>query len=511
MSTRPQRAVLQPDGGSATDKETTMPLTPAESAAEGDIRSLFPPGFLWGTATAAYQVEGRWQADGKGLSVWDVYTNVDRMAAGGETANIALNMYDRAQYLQDIALLAGLGVNAYRFSINWPRILPDGTGAPNPAGIAYYRRLVADLKAAGIEPLVTLYHWELPQALAERGGWANREVVDWFRHYAGVVFDSLGQDVKLFLALNEPSTDLGFTVYAKQCRETPRREPVPLTPLPPAAFSWFPGARMVHHQQLAAAAAIEEYRKRSLPGRIAAVAMLLIPALPASGSEADAKAAWLADGLMNRIYLDPMLKGAYPDDVASTLRAVGAELPIESGDMEFIARNRADYLGVNFYSGFSFAADPAAGDNWGLRMTTPVSPADPYNGPVRPDLFTAGLLRVKADYGNPPMMITENGTGFAGDDELVDGQVNDARRSDYLIRHVAALGEAIRQGADVQGYFHWSSHDNFEWISGFGRRFGLIYVDFPGQQRIPKRSAAVYRALIGSGGVLSKGHRNGET
>src|SRR5262245_59865161 len=249
-----------------------MSVSAADSVVGQAARSPFPEGFLWGAATAAYQVEGGWQADGKGLSVWDVYTNVDRMAAGGETGNVALNMYDRAQMRAAIALLTGLGINADRFPVNWPRILPDGVGSPNSAGIAYYRGLIADLKAAGIEPLVTLYHWELPQALAERGGWANREIVDWFRHYAGVVFDSLGSDVKLFLALNEPSTDLGFTVYAKQFRETPRREAVPLTPLPPAAFTWFPGARMVHHQHLAAAAAIEEYRKRSLSGRIAAVA-----------------------------------------------------------------------------------------------------------------------------------------------------------------------------------------------------------------------------------------------
>jgi beta-glucosidase len=479
-----------------------MPPSAADSVANEAPHQPFPPDFLWGVATAAYQVEGGCQADGKGLSVWDVYTNTDRMAAGGETANAALNMYDRAQMRGDIALLKDLGVNAYRFSINWPRILPDGVGTPNPAGIDYYRWLIAELKAAGIEPLVTLYHWELPQALAERGGWANREIVDCFRHYAGVVFDSLGSDVQLFLALNEPSTDLGFTVYAKQFRETPRRDPVPLTPLPPAAFTWFPGARMVHYQQLAAAAAIEEYRRRNLSGRIAAVATLLIPALPASDSDADARAAWLADGLMNRIYLDPMLKGAYPEDVLAALRGAGAELPIEPGDMDLIARNRGDLLGVNFYSGFSFAADPAATDNWGLRMTTPASSVDAYNGQSRPDLFTAGLLRLKADYANPPMIVTENGTGYAGDDELVGGEVHDARRTDYLVRHVAALGEAIRQGADVQGYFHWSSHDNFEWISGYGRRFGLIYVDFATQRRIPKRSAGVYRALIANRGAL---------
>ena len=465
-----------------------------------EASSPFPAGFLWGAATAAYQVEGGWQADGKGPSVWDVYTNTDRMAANGETANVALNMYDRAQYLADIALLRELGVNAYRFSLNWPRILPDGTGTPNPHGIAYYRRLIADLKAAGIEPLVTLYHWELPQALAERGGWANRAVVDWFRHYAGVVFDSLGADVKLFLALNEPSTDLGFTAYARQFRETMRREPVSLTPLPPWAFTWFLGARMVHHQHLAAAAAIEEYRKRSLPGRIAAVAMLLIPALPATGGAADRQAARLADGLMNRIYLDPMLKGTYPEDVVAALSAAGAELPIEPGDMDRIARNRADFLGVNFYSGFPFAADPAATDNWGLRMTWERSPTDPFNGPMRPDLFTAGLLRLKDDYGNPPMMITENGAGFPGDDALADGQVRDAKRTDYLVRHLAALGDAIRQGADVQGYFHWSSHDNFEWIAGYGRRFGLIYVDFATQKRTLKESARVYRTIIDNGG-----------
>jgi beta-glucosidase len=469
----------------------------------------FPKGFLWGTATAAHQVEGGWQADGKGPSVWDVYTNTDRMAANGETANVALNMYDRAQYLQDIALLKQLGVNAYRFSLNWPRILPDGTGTPNPHGIAYYRQLIADLKCAGIEPLVTLYHWELPQALADRGGWANRAVVDWFRHYAGIVFDSLGTDVKLFLALNEPSTDLGFTAYAKQFRETSKREPVPLTPLPPWAFTWFPGARMVHHQHLAAAAAVQEYRRRGLPGRIAAVAMLLIPALPASDSAADRQAATLADGLMNRIYLDPMLRGTYPGDVVAALSAVGAELPIEPGDMDFIARQKADFLGVNFYSGFPFAADPAATDNWGLRMTWERSPVDPFNGPVRPDLFTAGLLRLKDDYGNPPMMITENGAGFPGDDALADGRVMDAKRTDYLVRHVVALGDAIRQGADVQGYFHWSSHDNFEWIAGYGRRFGLIHVDFATQTRTLKQSAGVYRAIIDNGGRTPPDHRNG--
>jgi beta-glucosidase len=469
------------------------------SAHGASPRTGFPEGFRWGVATAAYQVEGGWKADGKGLSVWDVYTNTDRMAAGGETANAALNMYDPAQMREDIALLKVLGVNAYRFSINWPRILPDGVGVPNRAGIAYYQRLIGDLKAAGIEPLVTLYHWELPQALADKGGWANRAIVEWFRYYAGVVFDGLGSDVRLFLALNEPSTDMGFTVFAKQFRETARREPVSLMPLPPRAFTWFPGARMVHHQHLAAAAAIEEYRKRNLPGRIAAVAMLLIPALPASDIEADRKAAVLADGLMNRIYLDPMLRGTYPEDVVAALRNVGAALPVEPGDMEFVARNKADFLGVNFYSGFPFSADAAATDNWGVRMTYQASAADSCNGPTRPDLFTAGLVRLKQDYGNPPMMVTENGASFSGDDALVDGEVKDAKRTDYLVRHVAALREAIRQGADVRGYFHWSSHDNFEWISGTSRRFGLIHVDFATQRRTPKMSAAVYRALITDG------------
>jgi beta-glucosidase len=177
--------------------------------------------------------------------------------------------------------------------------------------------------------------------------------------------------------------------------------------------------------------------------------------------------------------------------------------------MDFIARQEADFLGVNFYSGFPFAADPAATDNWGLRMTWERSPVDPFNGPVRPDLFTAGLLRLKDDYGNPPMMITENGAGFPGDDALADGRVMDAKRTDYLVRHVVALGDAIRQGADVQAYFHWSSHDNFEWIAGYGRRFGLIHVDFATQTRTLKQSAGVYRAIIDSGGRTPPDHRNG--
>jgi beta-glucosidase len=188
---------------------------------------------------------------------------------------------------------------------------------------------------------------------------------------------------------------------------------------------------------------------------------------------------------------------------------VGGALPVEPGDMETIARNRADFLGVNFYSGFPFAADPAATDNWGLRMTWVPSPADPYNGPSRPDLLTAGLLRLRDEYANPPMMITENGTGVPGDDELADGRVKDDARTEYLVRHVAAVGEAIRQGADVQGYFHWSSHDNFEWISGYGRRFGLIHVDFATQRRTLKQSAGVYRRLIEGQGRLPPEHGGG--
>jgi beta-glucosidase len=237
--------------------------------------------------------------------------------------------------------------------------------------------------------------------------------------------------------------------------------------------------------------------------------MLLIPAEAASDRAADQDAARLADGLMNRIYLDPMLQGTYPQDVVDALARAGALLPIEPGDMDRIGANRGDYLGVNFYSGFPFAADPAGAGNWGLRMTWERSPADPYNGPVRPDLLTAGLLRLARDYASPPMIITENGTGVPGDDDVVDGEVRDTQRVDYLVRHVAALSEAIRGGADVQGYFHWSSHDNFEWISGYGRRFGLIHVDFATQRRLLKESAGVYRALIASGGAPAPGGPRG--
>jgi beta-glucosidase len=449
--------------------------------------------FLWGTASASYQVEGAWQADGKGLSNWDVYTNRDRITEAvigkQETGNVAVNTYSRDQYLSDIGLMREIGANAYRFSISWARILPAGIGKVNAPGLAYYSRLVDDLIAAGIEPVVTLFHWDLPQALQEKGAWGNRESVEWFRNYAKIVIAALGDRVEKFITFNEPFIDLFLMEPAAENIRAGK---------PPQATSLQYGkqAPAMHHWLLANALVTEDFHAGGQKGMIGC-ALPLVPMKPVDpDSAADRAAATLADGIVNRWWLDAAFKGTYPADVIAALQKHNPTFAVPDADMAVIRANPSDFLGVNFYAQAYAREDAAAPLGCGWMDTNPDA-VKAFNGPVRPDELYNLLIRIKSDYGNPPTFITENGAGFGDFDEVLGGgTVKDPLRTDYIRRHIAAALKARADGADLRGYFCWSLLDNFEWLQGYERRFGIVHVDFETQKRTPKQSFHAYRETI---------------
>jgi beta-glucosidase len=449
--------------------------------------------FLWGVASAAYQVEGGWQADGKGPSKWDIYTNRDHVTVPTtgkqETGNVAINQYSRDQYLKDIAMMRELGINAYRFSISWPRILPEGTGRVNQAGVDYYSRLVDDLIANGIKPVVTLYHWDFPWALHEKGGFHNRAVIDWFRAYAGVVFRALGDRVGSFITMNEPFFDLFFMdVIADNARN--QRQPLDIS-----AAQWAAQVPALHNLYLASAAAVGEFRAVGRPGMVG-IALPLSPTIPLDDSNAgDVAAARTWDTFFNRWPLDAALAGTYADDVVATLKKLAPAFSVSDADRAVLAANPVDFLGINFYSPVYCRANtsrPLAVE-WGMNP----DPVPAFNGPVRPDALHGLLMRIHDDYGNPPVIITENGAGFGPADEgVVDGVVSDPLRADYIRRHTEAVLRARSDGADVRGYMEWCLFDNFEWFRGYDTRFGMVHVDFATQKRTPKQSFQAYREII---------------
>jgi beta-glucosidase len=469
--------------------------SPEAEPTEGTIR--FPDDFVWGTASSAYQVEGAWQEDGKGPSVWDTYTNVYGLA-GGETGNVAIDQYHR--YVEDVALMKEMGIQSYRFSVAWTRVLPQGTGEVNPAGLDYYSRLVDELLAAGIEPAITLFHWDLPQALAERGGWHNRESVEWFEEYARVMFEALGDRVPTWITFNEPYIDLfviGGAIGAMLDPETP----AVANPFEMPAEVMAAQAPAAHHLMMAHARAVEAYRELELEGKIG-ITLSISPAYPATDSDEDQAAAHVADGLHNRWFLDPVLKGTYPADILA-LYSEHLDVGIQDGDMEQLAANPVDFLGVNYYSPTRARAAPES-DHFGWERLPNPDEHPAFNGEVYPDGLYDLLVRVDREYGQPLIYITENGAGFGPeDDQLVGGQVNDTLRRDYVKRHLAAAHRAILDGVNLKRYYLWSVFDNFEWIFGFERRFGLVYVNFETQERIWKGSAYDYQSYIRDNGFES--------
>jgi beta-glucosidase len=460
-----------------------------------------PEGFVWGTATSAYQVEGGYDADGKGPSVWDVYTNrggVTELLSGRvQTGNVAVDHYDLDRFRADVALMRELGVDVYRFSIAWSRVIPDGVGPVNEAGLAYYRAVVEELIAAGIEPVVTLFHWDLPHALADQGGFADRRSVDWFADYAEVVFDELGDLVPTFLTLNEPEAYTFLVEPTAQAITTGAPLQIPLPAERHAAL-----AATAHHLLLAHAAAVERYRAAGLEGRIGIV-VNTSPAVAETGDPADAAAADLADELSIGWFLDPLYTGDYPAQALAAIEATGVGPWIRAGDLERIATARPDLLGVNYYAPDFVVADPAS-EHFGIRTLPNPDPIPMLLGPVRPVRLTELLVQLTEDYDRPVLVVTENGASFPGDDEVTNGTVDDALRTDYVERHVDATFDARDAGADVRGYFLWSFVDNFEWFFGYDRRFGTVHVDHTTQLRTPKRSYDTYRRIIETNGATTR-------
>jgi beta-glucosidase len=447
--------------------------------------------FRWGAASAAFQVEGAASADNKGRSIWDVYLDEKHLAGPGVSGREAINFYDRDQYLKDISLMKEMGLTSYRFSISWPRIIPDGLGPVNPAAVAHYRQFIADLKASGIQPMVTLYHWDMPESLAAAGGWENRESIHWFAHYADVIFANFHDMVDLYVLVNEPLIERDFTTAAQ---ERLAGRPGPLELIPNKAYL-AASLKTYNHILLASAAAKRSFSGKGYKGELG-IAVPLFPILTSpNADEADKAAAKIADGLFNRWFLDAMFKGSYPQDILQLSRQMKLDTDIQPGDAASIQEAHMDYLGVNYYAPLFIRRAKGAVGPYAPEVYVPEGTDTAFNGPVRPDQFKALLDRIRTEYGNPPVYITENGAGFPGDDILINGSVADVRRCRYIVQHVEAMRQAMADGADVRGYHVWSSHDNLEWFSGYGGRFGLIYVDFDTQERVPKLSSKVYAKL----------------
>ncbi len=478
---------------------TSTELSSAPAAAVTN-RLTFPDGFVWGTATAAYQIEGAVAEDGRTPSIWDTFSHTPGKVAGGDTGDVADDHYHR--YASDIALMAELGMRAYRFSTAWPRIVPGGRGPTNRAGIDFYSRLVDTLLDAGIAPVLTLYHWDLPQELQDKGGWTNRDTAQHFADYAGVVAAALGDRVSSWTTLNEPwcSAFLGYGAGVHA----------------PGHTSGAQALAASHHLLLGHGLAVQALRA-ALPAT-ARLSITLNPAVarPATDSAADMAAARKVDGLQNRLWLDALRHGAYPDDVRAFTAAVSDWSHVRDGDLAVIA-SPIDVLGVNYYSPMSVAHyngvgvrarvdghGDGDGETWpgcdDVQFLDIAGPKTEMGWPIDAGGLTELLTRLHSDY-QMPLMITENGAAFA---DVVDesGQVRDADRIAYLRDHLAATHRAIAAGVDVRGYFLWSFLDNFEWAYGYAKRFGIAYVDFETQVRTLKQSAQVYADTVRHNGLL---------
>jgi beta-glucosidase len=440
-----------------------------------------PDGFLWGAATASYQIEGAAAEDGRGESIWDRFCHTPGKVANGDTGDVACDHYHRTA--QDIALMRELGLQAYRFSIAWPRILPQGTGAVNSAGLDFYDRLVDELLAAGITPFVTLYHWDLPQALQDQGGWSNRATAEAFRTYADVVSKRLGDRVAHWITHNEPWCTAFLGNFTGE--HAPGLRDLETT------------LRVAHHLLLSHGWAVPVLRANSTPGAEVGITLNPDSKDPAGENEADRAAARRVDTVKDRWFLDPLFLGHYPDLVLGGRPDL---IPVQPGDLEQISVP-IDFLGVNNYSRVVVQAGPR-GDGSDDRVVRPEHAAYTAMGwEVAPDAFRRLLIRLQQDYRPAKMYVTENGAAYE-DVVSADGEVRDPAREHYLRAYLQAAHQAIAAGANVQGYFCWSLLDNFEWSFGYSKRFGLTYVDFASQQRTIKQSGRWYARTIAAHGPV---------
>jgi beta-glucosidase len=444
---------------------------------------VFPDGFLWGAATSAYQIEGSPLADGAGPSNWHRFTHTPGLVPSGETGDVACDHYRR--YAADVQLMRDLGLNAYRFSVSWSRVLPQGRGQVNSRGLDFYDRLVDCLLAQGIRPLISLYHWDLPAALDDHGGWLNRDSAEWFADYSRVLFRALDDRVETWATLNEPWVvmDGGYLHGV----------------LAPGHRSLFEAPIVLHHLLRAHAAAVEAYRA---DGRHAiGVVVNLEPKSPASDDPLDVAAAARAEGYMNRLVLDPVILGSYPAELAAIFGEAWPDPP--AADLEHI-RRPLDFLGINYYTRGVTRHDPQA---LPVRASTVRQRRHTYTETgweVYPQGLAETLLWCRRRYGPIPLYVTENGAAFY-DPPTADSPVDDPLRIDYLRRHLQAAADAMAQGVDLRGYFVWSLLDNFEWTLGYSKRFGIVHVDYETQRRTPKASARFYSEVIRTRGAILAG------
>ncbi|AWB85343.1 GH1 family beta-glucosidase [Mycetocola zhujimingii] len=464
----------------------------------------FPPTFIWGSATAAAQVEGAGHEDGKEDSIWDAFARVPGAIAGGDDLEVAVDHYHR--YAGDVAIMKKLGLDSYRFSTSWARVVP-GDREPNQAGLDFYSRLVDELLGAGILPWLTLYHWDLPQALEEKGGWANRDTAERFADYAETVYGTLGDRVKNWTTFNEPfcSSLLG---YASGVHAPGRQNPND-------------AVAAIHHQHLAHGLAVN--RLRGLGAEQIGITLNLSNAIPLDANDpVDVEAARRFDVLQNRVFLDPIVTGAYADDTLNDLEQFGLRDVIQPGDMEIIG-TKIDFLGVNHYhddqvsghpddsgtDGHSGATERDIKSCWigseYITFPTRGLPRTAMNWEVNPSGLHKLLVRLGREYPNmPPLFVTENGSAYQ--DVLEGGRVHDAERTQYIVDHVQAVSDAIADGADVRGYFVWSLLDNFEWSWGYDKRFGIVRVDYASQERTIKDSGLAYAEMIAAAKTVELAH-----
>jgi len=439
----------------------------------------FPDGFIWGASTASYQIEGAANEDGRSASIWDTFSHTPGKVQNGDTGDVACDHYHR--YLEDIALMQRLGISAYRFSAAWPRILPQGTGATNPIGFAFYDRLVDALLAAGITPWLCLYHWDLPQALQDRGGWQNRDIADWYTDYALVVHRQLGDRVQHFVTFNEPNvfTLLGHALGLHAPGLTDREATL----------------KAIHHVNLAHGQAAAALRAAD-PDLELGIVNNVQPCVAATPSPEDQRAAERADALWNRAFLDPQFLGRYPTLLEQELAPY-----LQADDLAMI-HQPLDFFGVNHYSRNYIVQDPAAVLGYAMAAVPPGAPVTGMGWEINPGVFRDTLVDIHRRYGPIPIYVTENGAGF--EDQLdADGLVDDRQRVQFLRAYLSALGEAIAAGADVRGYLIWSLLDNFEWAYGYDKRFGLVYVDYQSLKRTPKDSFEYYRRVVEANAVVA--------
>ncbi|MFF4616515.1 GH1 family beta-glucosidase [Nonomuraea jabiensis] len=455
---------------------------------------IFPEEFVWGAATASYQIEGAVKEDGRGQSIWDTFSHTPGNVADGETGDAACDHYHR--YREDVGLMRELRLAAYRFSVAWPRVQPDGAGAVNPRGLAFYDRLVDELLAAEISPYVTLYHWDLPQTLEDRGGWTDRDTAYRFADYAQAVHDRLGDRVGDWTTLNEPWVS-AFLGYGNGVHAPGRRDPAD-------------ALRSAHHLLLGHGMAARRLRASGARSLMLVVnsSPVLTPAQvndpSAVAGAADAAVAERVHALLTRQFLDPAVHGTYPAEVLEAAARNGGTDHILDGDLALI-NAPIDLVGVNYYnpcvveSGPGLPADAAWPGSEGVRFAAADAPTTAMGWPIVPDGLSRLLVRLSRDYPQVGLMVTENGAAF--DDVVEDGRVHDDERVAYLEGHLREVHRAIGAGADLRGYLVWSLLDNFEWAEGYRRRFGIVHVDYATQARILKDSALWYRDVITRNGL----------